>query len=146
MVSADAITLNVKISRRQRSSYPKSFKAQVVQECLQPGATISGVAIRHGINANVIRKWMPLNRHQPPAVLPAFIPVKSTPKRPAEMSAVIDLAFGDQSAQHTSCTFGAARASTCMRGQAARQWAEPQGNWRPPWPPQHIGDNDVHQG
>ncbi|WKV98441.1 transposase [Pseudomonas sp. H22_DOA] len=37
---------------RQRSSYPKSFKAQVVQECPQPSATISGVAISHGINAN----------------------------------------------------------------------------------------------
>ncbi|MFJ7313441.1 transposase [Pseudomonas sp. NPDC098747] len=34
---------------RQRSSYPKPFKAQVVQECLQPGATLSSVAIRHGI-------------------------------------------------------------------------------------------------
>ncbi|MBD1553144.1 IS66 family transposase [Pseudomonas typographi] len=44
---------------RQRSSYPKPFKAQVVQECLQPGATISSVAIHHGINANVIRKWLP---------------------------------------------------------------------------------------
>ncbi|WP_353074208.1 transposase [Pseudomonas aeruginosa] len=40
---------------RQRSSYPKPFKAQVVQECLQPGATVSSVAISHGINANVIR-------------------------------------------------------------------------------------------
>ena len=39
---------------RQRSSYPKPFKAQVVQECLQPGATLSSVAISHGINANVI--------------------------------------------------------------------------------------------
>lgn len=38
---------------RQRNSYPKHFKAQVVQECLQPGATLSGVAISHGINANV---------------------------------------------------------------------------------------------
>ncbi|MEW5546977.1 transposase [Pseudomonas soli] len=44
----------------QRSSYPKPFKAQVVQECLQPGATVSSVAINHAINANVIRKWMPL--------------------------------------------------------------------------------------
>ena len=44
---------------RQRSSYPKPFKAQVVQECLQPGATVSSVAISHGINANVIRKWLP---------------------------------------------------------------------------------------
>ncbi|EJT85966.1 ISPpu14-like transposase, Orf1 [Pseudomonas putida S11] len=43
---------------RQRSSYPKPFKAQVVQERLQPGASISSVAISHGINANVIRKWM----------------------------------------------------------------------------------------
>ncbi|MDM9653256.1 transposase [Pseudomonas wenzhouensis] len=39
---------------RQRSSYPKPFKAQVVQECLQPGATVSSVAISHGINANVL--------------------------------------------------------------------------------------------
>ncbi len=38
---------------RQRSSYPKPFKAQVVQECLQPGATVSSFAISHGINANV---------------------------------------------------------------------------------------------
>jgi len=49
---------------RQRSSYPKPFKAQVVQECLQPGATISSVAIHHGINANVIRKWLPTYRDQ----------------------------------------------------------------------------------
>ncbi|WP_093199742.1 transposase [Pseudomonas yamanorum] len=41
---------------RERSSYPTSFKAQVVQECLQPGATVFSVAISHGINANVIRK------------------------------------------------------------------------------------------
>ena len=38
---------------RQCSSYPKPFKAQVVLECLQPGATVSSVAISHGINANV---------------------------------------------------------------------------------------------
>ena len=35
---------------RQRSSYPKPFKAQVVQECLKPGASVSSVAISHGIN------------------------------------------------------------------------------------------------
>ncbi|OPD75330.1 hypothetical protein AO917_04515, partial [Pseudomonas aeruginosa] len=57
---ADAIALIARISMRQRSSYPKTFKAQVVQECLQPGATVSGVAISHGINANVIRKWLPI--------------------------------------------------------------------------------------
>ena len=81
---------------RQRSSYPKSFKAQVVQECLQPGASISSVAISHGINANVIRKWLPLFRDQPPTTLPAFVPVKVAPKRQAESSVIIELPFGEQ--------------------------------------------------
>ncbi|MBD1555322.1 transposase, partial [Pseudomonas sp. C2L11] len=54
---------------RQRSSYPKSFKAQVVQECLQPGASVSRVAISHGINANVIRKWLPIYRDKAVAPL-----------------------------------------------------------------------------
>jgi transposase len=81
---------------RQRSSYPKSFKAQVVQECLQPGASISGVAISHGINANVIRKWLPLYRDQPPATLPAFVPVKVAPIRQAESSVIIELPCGEQ--------------------------------------------------
>ena len=81
----------------QRSSYPKPFKAQVVQECLQPAATVSSVAIRHGINANVIRKWLPLYRDQPPATLPAFVPVRATPKRTAEASVIIELPLGEQS-------------------------------------------------
>ncbi|UBM23388.1 transposase [Pseudomonas sp. p1(2021b)] len=49
---------------RQRSSYPKPFKAQVIQECLQPGATVSSVAISHGINANVPRNSFVPWRHR----------------------------------------------------------------------------------
>lgn len=81
---------------RQRSSYPKPFKAQVVQECLQPGATISSVAISHGINANVIRKWLPLYREQPVASQPAFVPVRAAAKRPADSTVTIELLFGDR--------------------------------------------------
>ena len=81
---------------RQRSSYPKPVKAQVVQECLQPGATVSSVAIRHGINANVIRKWLPLYRDQLPAALPAFVPVRAAPKRSTEASVMIELPLGEQ--------------------------------------------------
>jgi len=81
---------------RQRSSYPKSFKAQVVQECLQPGASISSVTISHGINANVIRNWLPLFRDQPPATLPAFVPVKVATKRQVDPSVIIEPPFGEQ--------------------------------------------------
>lgn len=82
---------------RQRSSYPKPFKAQVVQECLQPGATVSSVAISHGINANVIRKWLPLYRDQSATtLLPAFVPLKAAAKRPAETSVIIELPMAGQ--------------------------------------------------
>ena len=81
---------------RHRSSYPKPFKAQVVQECLQPGATLSRVAISHGINANVIRKWLPLYRDQLPAALPAFVPLRPTPKRQTDAMAIIELSLGEQ--------------------------------------------------
>ncbi|MDF3869730.1 transposase [Pseudomonas putida] len=77
---------------RQRSSYPKPFKAQVVQECLQPGATVSSVAINHGIH-----KWLPLYRDQPAAAsLPAFVPLKAAPKRPVEASVIIELPVAGQ--------------------------------------------------
>lgn len=82
---------------RQRSSYPKPFKTQVVQKCLKPGATVSRVAINHSINANVIRKWLPIYQDQPHAVPPAFVPLKITPKRAKEDMAVISLSLGDRS-------------------------------------------------
>ena len=45
---------------RQRSSYPKPFKAQVVQECLKPRASVSNAAIVLDINASVARKCLPV--------------------------------------------------------------------------------------
>ncbi|KDD66155.1 transposase-like protein [Pseudomonas sp. BT76 TE3572] len=54
---------------RQRKSYPKSFKTQVVQGCEQPGVSVAAIAMRHGINANVVRWWLPLYRDQQAAML-----------------------------------------------------------------------------
>ncbi|WP_419713039.1 hypothetical protein [Pseudomonas sp. NFX224] len=55
---------------------------------MQPGATISSVAIHHSINANVIRKWLPTYRDQSPATLPAFVPVKAAIKRATEETVI----------------------------------------------------------
>lgn len=44
---------------RARRTYARQFKSEVVAQCLAPGASVSGVALMHGINANVIRKWLP---------------------------------------------------------------------------------------
>ncbi len=61
---------------RQRTTYPKLFKSQIVQECMQPDVSIASVALRHGINANLVRKWIPLYRDRKPVSLPEFVPLK----------------------------------------------------------------------
>ncbi|NWE77782.1 IS66-like element accessory protein TnpA [Pseudomonas yamanorum] len=58
-----------------RRSYSKSFKAQIIQECAQPGASIASVALGHSLNANLVHKWIRLQVQKSPALPPAFIPV-----------------------------------------------------------------------
>ncbi|WP_092474969.1 transposase [Pseudomonas sp. NFACC24-1] len=59
----------------KRRSYSKSFKAQVIQECAQPGASIASVALGHSINANLVHKWIRLQAQKSPSLSPAFIPL-----------------------------------------------------------------------
>jgi transposase len=40
-----------------RRAYKEWFKAQVVEECHKPGASVSIVARRHDVNANVLFRW-----------------------------------------------------------------------------------------
>ena len=42
---------------RKRRSFRREFKRQVVEETLAPGASVSGVALRHGLNNNMVFKW-----------------------------------------------------------------------------------------
>lgn len=33
-------------------------KLRIVEQCLKPGASVAGVALEHGANANLVRKWI----------------------------------------------------------------------------------------
>ena len=61
----------------QRRAYSKAFKTQVVQECSLPGNSVASVALRHGINTNVVHRWRRLAAACPSSAetLPAFLPV-----------------------------------------------------------------------
>lgn len=37
----------------QRRTYSKSFKAQVIQECSEPGASIANIALGHSLHHNL---------------------------------------------------------------------------------------------
>jgi transposase len=43
---------------RQRRVHGAEFKAQVLGECRQPGASVAAVALAHGLNVNLVRKWL----------------------------------------------------------------------------------------
>ena len=40
-----------------RRRYSAEFKARVLRECGEPGASVAGTALAHGINANIVHKW-----------------------------------------------------------------------------------------
>ena len=41
-----------------RCVYDKAAKRQLAQRCLQPGVSLARTAMEHGVNANVLRKWV----------------------------------------------------------------------------------------
>lgn len=44
--------------RSNRRNHSAEFKAQVLGECQQPGASVAAIAVAHGLNPNVVRKWL----------------------------------------------------------------------------------------
>jgi transposase len=41
-----------------RRKHSAELKARVLSECQKPGASIAAVALAHGLNANLVRKWL----------------------------------------------------------------------------------------
>ncbi len=62
---------------RRRRQHTPEFKQRLVALC-QPGVSISGVALAHGVNANLLRRWI----KQYPACMPSksvTVPAKLVP-------------------------------------------------------------------
>jgi transposase len=67
-----------RILRDGRRRYDPASKARLVAACLEPGVSVSRLALDHGINANLLRKWIKDAREADPersSPAPAFIPV-----------------------------------------------------------------------
>ncbi|MBK6557415.1 MAG: transposase [Comamonadaceae bacterium] len=43
---------------RTRRFYSPELKSQIVAECQTQGASVAGVALSHGINANIVHRWL----------------------------------------------------------------------------------------
>jgi transposase-like protein len=49
-------------TRRTHRTYAREFKSELVAACQVPGASIAALARQHGMNANVLHRW--LKEHQ----------------------------------------------------------------------------------
>lgn len=61
-IANDTIT-----QRSKRRYYPPELKGEIVAKCQVSGASVAGVALAHGINANIVHRWM---REQADTLLP----------------------------------------------------------------------------
>ena len=74
-------TLVVGHRRDGRCRYDPDAKRELVAVCLQPSISVAKVALEHGINANLLRKWIGVYREKPSSTpnhsagLPVFAPV-----------------------------------------------------------------------
>jgi transposase len=94
METVDAMTLNsaevpgqlriVRVLRNGKRWFDPVEKERLIDACLEPGVSVAGLALAHGINANQLRKWVKLRQDreatETAAVMPscapsAFVPV-----------------------------------------------------------------------
>jgi transposase len=90
MEIVDTMANEVQAVRRTRREYSAELKAQVVQACRQPGASVAGVAMAHGINANIVHRWLrEPSRALAVAQPAAFVPISLAPAaEPTDRSGV----------------------------------------------------------
>jgi transposase len=85
--------------RQRRRKHSDEFKADAVASCMQPGMSMAAVAMAHGVNANLLRRWVrdaemkplaapasgtPSHQVRAPEHKALFVPVRlPTPSAPA---------------------------------------------------------------
>ena len=43
---------------RRRRYHTEEFKQALIVACCEPGASVAGIALANGVNANQVRRWM----------------------------------------------------------------------------------------
>lgn len=67
---------------RGRHTYCAPFKTWIIEQAMQPGMSMAGLAMRNQVNANQLRRWIQLEgrRGVRPKGLPTLLPVTVAPQ------------------------------------------------------------------
>jgi transposase-like protein len=60
-----------------RCVYDKAAKAELVRRCQRPGVSIAKLALAHGVNANLLRKWIAQTPTPQASGSVALVPVRT---------------------------------------------------------------------
>jgi transposase-like protein len=82
-----------------RRTYSKTAKRSLVQMCLRPGVSVAGTALAHGINANLLRRW--ITQYGPGAKgsaeaahsVPSLLPVSTGSPAMRSADSIIEFSF-----------------------------------------------------
>ena len=76
-----------------KRSFDPADKRRLVEACLRPGASLSGLALKAGVNANQLHKWVqarergqPPIKHDVPVASSVFVPVVAIDEPTAVMA------------------------------------------------------------
>jgi transposase len=88
MDTSDQAPVNTQASKRPRQMRTNEEKRRIVEETMVPGTSLASVALKHGVNANLLFSWRRLHRRgllaqsrEPAALLPVTV-TTSTPPHP----------------------------------------------------------------
>ena len=81
-----------------RCRYDPQAKQELIRQCMKPGVSVSRMAMRHGVNANLLRTWITkaqsamakqmATSEVSEQVAQAFVPVKLEPPSSANLPAI----------------------------------------------------------
>ncbi|QCF26481.1 IS66-like element accessory protein TnpA [Hydrocarboniclastica marina] len=70
---------NVSVTKpyQRRRRFSREFKAEILAQCQEPGASVSRVALDNGLNTNMVRRWISEARRagQASSAASAFVPL-----------------------------------------------------------------------
>jgi transposase len=100
--------MEIQKPHRRRRYHSEEFKQSLISACCERGASVAGIALANGVNANQVRRWMrergieaPTRRLPAPAITtelataPAFVPIAITPAAPESRDIRIEIRRGN---------------------------------------------------
>ena len=115
--------MEVQKPTRRRRHHPEEFKLAVIAACCEPEASVAGIAMANGVNANQVRRWMRERGIEAPTrrlpmlkeMAPAFVPVPIAPATPESPAIRIEIRRGNAAIKIDWPTHAAGACATWLR-------------------------------